>query len=40
MDHVARAMSDLPAYLQRTPDIVHFTLPGDSWSELKEMTVR
>jgi hypothetical protein len=40
MHWVARAMSDLPAYLQRTPDTVHFTLPGDSWSELKEMTAR
>jgi len=40
MEYVARARSDLPPYLQRTTDIVHFTLPGDRWSELREMAVR
>lgn len=39
-DHFAKATSELPAYLQRTPDIVNFTVPGDSWSELGEMAVQ
>jgi quinol monooxygenase YgiN len=39
-EHFAKATSELPAYLQRTPDIVNFTVPGDNWSELGEMAVR
>jgi quinol monooxygenase YgiN len=39
-DHFSKATSELPAYLQRTPDIVNFTVPGDSWSELGEMAVQ
>ena len=39
-DHFSKATSELPAYLQRTPDIVNFTVPGDRWSELGEMAVQ
>ena len=39
-EHFATATSELPAYLQRTPDIVNCTVPGESWSELGEMAVR
>jgi quinol monooxygenase YgiN len=39
-EHFATATAELPAYLQRTPDIVNVTVPGDSWSELGEMAVR
>ena len=38
--HFATATSELPAYLQRTPDIVNVTVPGETWSELGEMAVR
>lgn len=39
-DHFAKATSELPAYLARTPDIVSVTVDGTGWSELGEMTVR
>ncbi|HEU5000291.1 MAG TPA: putative quinol monooxygenase [Lapillicoccus sp.] len=39
-DHFATATAELPAYLQRTPDIVNATVPGEAWSELGEMAVR
>jgi len=39
-EHFATATSELPAYLQRTPDIVNVTVPGEGWSELGEMAVR
>jgi quinol monooxygenase YgiN len=39
-EHFATATSQLPAYLQRTPDIVNATVPGEGWSELGEMAVR
>jgi quinol monooxygenase YgiN len=38
-DHFKAATAQLPAYLQRTPDIVNVTVPGQSWSELGEMAV-
>ena len=38
--HFATATSELPAYLQRTPDIVNATVPGEGWSELGEMAAR
>ena len=39
-DHFATATAELPAYLQRTPDIVNATVPGDAWSERGEMAGR
>jgi len=39
-EHFATATSELPAYLQRTPDIVNATVPGGGWSELGEMAAR
>ena len=39
-EHFATATAELPAYLQRTPDIVNVTVPGEGWSELGEMAVR
>jgi quinol monooxygenase YgiN len=38
-DHFAKAMSELPAYLQETPRIRNMALEGDDWDELAEMTV-
>ncbi len=38
-DHFAKATSELPAYLARTPDIVSVTAEGTGWSELGEMAV-
>ena len=38
-DHFAKATSQLPSYLSRTPDIVNATVEGTSWSELGELAV-
>jgi quinol monooxygenase YgiN len=38
-DHFAKAMSDLPAYLQETPRIRNMVLEGDDWDRMAEMTV-
>lgn len=37
--HFKQAQAELPAYLQRTPDIVHFEVDQDGWSELGELAV-
>ncbi|ROZ83982.1 putative quinol monooxygenase [Gordonia sp. OPL2] len=37
--HFTTATSELPKYLQRTPDIVNFSLEQDEWSQLGEMSV-
>jgi quinol monooxygenase YgiN len=39
-DHFRRAQAELPPYLQETPRIVNFQVPGEEWSELGEMQVR
>ena len=38
-EHFATATSTLPSYLESTPKIVNFSVPGDEWSELGEMSV-
>ncbi len=38
--HFRQAASQLPSYLQETPQIVNFSLPQDGWSELGEMAVQ
>ena len=38
-DHFKTATQTLPAYLQRTPKIVNFTVEGTDWSELGELAV-
>jgi quinol monooxygenase YgiN len=38
-DHFKVATSSLPAYLAATPKIVNFTVEGQGWSELGEMSV-
>jgi quinol monooxygenase YgiN len=38
-DHFKQAQADLPQYLQETPHIVNFQVPGTAWSELGEMKV-
>jgi quinol monooxygenase YgiN len=37
--HFAKATSELPAYLARTPRIVNVNVEGTDWSELGEMAV-
>ncbi|MFC6286941.1 putative quinol monooxygenase [Nocardioides sp. GCM10027113] len=37
--HFKQAQADLPQYLQETPRIVNFEVPGTEWSELGEMAV-
>lgn len=38
-DHFRAAQRELPPYLQSTPSIVNFEVPGVEWSELGEMAV-
>jgi quinol monooxygenase YgiN len=38
-DHFKAATNDLPPYLVSTPLIINTTAPGESWSELGELTV-
>ena len=38
-DHFRQAQADLPQYLQETPRIVNFQVPGTDWSELGELRV-
>ncbi len=38
-EHFRQAQADLPQYLQETPRIVNFQVPGSTWSELGEMKV-
>ena len=38
--HFKQAQADLPQYLQATPKIVNFVVPGTEWSELGEMEVK
>jgi quinol monooxygenase YgiN len=38
-DHFKQAQADLPQYLEETPRIVNFQVPGTDWSELGEMKV-
>ncbi|MBZ5737689.1 putative quinol monooxygenase [Nocardioides mangrovi] len=38
-DHFKQAQADLPQYLEETPRIVNFQVPGTDWSELGEMRV-
>ena len=37
--HFAAAQKELPPYLQETPRIVNFSVPGTDWSELGELAV-
>ena len=37
--HFQVATTELPKYLQRTPDIINVSLDQDGWSELGEMRV-
>src|SRR6478752_2692372 len=37
--HFRQAQADLPQYLEETPRIVNFQVPGTDWSELGEMRV-
>lgn len=38
-EHFKRAVSETPALLARTPDIVNVEVPGTEWSRLTEMAV-
>jgi quinol monooxygenase YgiN len=38
-EHFKKAISDMPAMLVRTPDIVNVEVPGTEWSRLAEMSV-
>jgi quinol monooxygenase YgiN len=38
-DHFAAARRVLPQYLEATPRIVNFEVPGTEWSELGELAV-
>ncbi len=38
-DHFQKAMSELPQYLQETPQIRNMVLEGDDWDRMGEMTV-
>ena len=38
-DHFHAAQRELPPYLQETPRIVNFEVPGVDWSELGELAV-
>ena len=38
--HFKQAQADLPQYLQATPKIVNFAVPGNDWSALGEMEVK
>ena len=38
-EHFRQAQQELPPYLQETPRIVNFQVPGAQWSELGEMRV-
>lgn len=37
--HFKQAQSDLPPYLEETPRIVNFQVPGEQWSALGELAV-
>ena len=37
--HFRQAQEELPRYLQETPRIVNFQVPGAGWSELGELRV-
>jgi quinol monooxygenase YgiN len=38
-DHFRAAMTELPTWLAKTPEIVNVEVPGTEWSTLGEMTV-
>lgn len=38
-EHFKTATERLPRLLARTPEVLHVEIPGDSWSELGEMSV-
>ena len=38
-EHFFAAQRELPQYLQETPRIVNFEVPGTDWSELGELAV-
>lgn len=38
--HFRAAQESMPPYLDETPRIVNFSVPGDDWSPLTEMAVR
>jgi len=38
-DHFQTAMTELPTWLTKTPEIVNVEVPGTEWSALGEMTV-
>jgi quinol monooxygenase YgiN len=38
-EHFKQAQAELPPYLQETPRIVNFQVPGNAWSELGELRV-
>ena len=39
-DHFKQAMSWMPDYVARRPDIINTTIPQDGWSEMAEVTPR
>ena len=39
-DHFRAAQRELPQYLEATPRIVNFEVPGTEWSELGELAVQ
>ena len=39
-DHFKEAMSWMPDYVAKRPDIINTTIPQDGWSEMAEVTPR
>ena len=39
-DHFKEAMSWMPDYVAKKPDIINTTIPQDGWSEMAEVTPR
>ena len=39
-DHFKEAMSWMPDYVSKKPDIINTTIPQDGWSEMAEVTPR
>ena len=39
-DHFKDAMSWMPDYVAKSPDIINTTIPQDGWSEMAEVTPR
>ncbi|MCA1482083.1 putative quinol monooxygenase, partial [Bradyrhizobium sp. NBAIM08] len=39
-DHFRAAQRELPRYLEATPRVVNFEVPGTEWSELGELAVQ